>query len=261
MTPAAFEPMFLGICAALAVWYLRAARHDRVPISRRLAFLAGLVLIAGALNSPLEWIAIHRLVSAHLVQNAMIADWAPPLLIIGLTPALRAAILKRRGRPFRVFTRPAAALTLWLVAWYVTHLPLLYDGALRHPRWLNLEHAVLITAGVLFWWAVLAERPQGTSHGLRLALVLAGSLLAGPLGFAFIFSPDPFYGYYVHRPPLFGLSRIGDQHLGGIFMNAEQALVMFAAAAYLFKRWLDDEAAAGEVDAGLERPHILQPDT
>jgi cytochrome c oxidase assembly factor CtaG len=82
-----------------------------------------------------------------------------------------------------------------------------------------------------------------SSHASRLALVLAGSLLAGPLSFAFIFSPVPFYGYYVHQPRLWGLSPLRDQHLGGIFMNAEQAVVMFAVLAYLFTRWTRDEDA------------------
>jgi cytochrome c oxidase assembly factor CtaG len=241
-TSVAFEPLYLALGVGLGAWYLRAARRRRLPFRRRVAFLGGLAIGAGALNSPLESIAVQHLLSAHLIHNAMIADWSPPLLVIGLTPELRAAIAARLGRPFRRLTSVPVALTVWLLAWYATHVPLLYEGALRHPRWLNLEHGILIAAGLVFWWAVLADRPPRSSHGARLALILAGFLLAGPLGFAFVLSPSPLYGYYAHRPPLWGLSPVEDQHLGGIFMNTEQAVAMFAAAAYLFKRWIDEDA-------------------
>ena len=62
------------------------------------SFAAGLLLIAASLNSPLETIAAHRLLLAHLLQNALIADIAPPLLLLGLTPAMRQAIARRGGR-------------------------------------------------------------------------------------------------------------------------------------------------------------------
>ena len=243
-TSFAFEPLYIVLGVGLGAWYLRVAGRARLPLHRRLAFLGGLVVVVCALNSPLESIAIHHLVSAHLIQNAMIADWAPSLLIAGLTPDFRDAIAARLGRPFRGLTSVPFALGFWLFAWYATHLPLFYEGALRHPAWLNLEHGVLIAAGIAFWWAVLADRPSRASHGARLGLVLVGSLLGGPLGFIFVLSPHPFYGYYTHRPPLWGLSPVADQHLGGIFMNAEQAVVMFVAAAYLFKRWIDEEAVS-----------------
>ena len=82
--------------------YVRAWRRG----SRRLPgaharFGAGLLLVVGALNSPLGTIAIEYLVLFHLLQNVMISDWAPPLLLIGLTPAMRAAVATRGGRRVR----------------------------------------------------------------------------------------------------------------------------------------------------------------
>ena len=62
--------------------YARAGgfRTRRWPV-----FALGLLLVAAPLNTPLETLAAHYLVLAHLLQNAMLADWAPPLLILGLT--------------------------------------------------------------------------------------------------------------------------------------------------------------------------------
>ncbi len=61
------------------------------------AFAAGLALIAVALLSPLEHIALTSLLSVHLLQNVILADWAPPLLVLGLSPAMMAAAERAPG--------------------------------------------------------------------------------------------------------------------------------------------------------------------
>ena len=83
-----FEPLFLALAVAAAILYWRAARRERPPRWRVATFALGLLLVAGALNSPLETIAAHYLLLIHLLQNVMISDWAPPLLILGLTPRM-----------------------------------------------------------------------------------------------------------------------------------------------------------------------------
>jgi len=94
MSPYAFgfEPLFLALAVAAAVVYWRAARREPPSRWRVVAFAAGLLLIAASLNSPLENLAAHYLLLMHLLQNALIADWGPPLLILGLSPGMRAAL-------------------------------------------------------------------------------------------------------------------------------------------------------------------------
>src|SRR4029079_5244585 len=105
--------------------------------------------VAVPLNSALETIAIHYLLLIHLLQNVMIADWAPPLLVLGLTPAMRAAVARRGGHKLAALTRPRFVLPFWLGVWYGVPLPGFYDYALRHPWLLNVEHALLLGAGLL----------------------------------------------------------------------------------------------------------------
>jgi cytochrome c oxidase assembly factor CtaG len=241
-----FEPLFLVLALLAAAAYVRALRRGGRGGTRPAVFALGLLLVAASLNSPLETIATRSLLSAHLLQNAIIADWAPPLLVLGLSPAMRASVARALGRPFAVACALPVALTVWLAAWYLIHLPLVFDAALRHPLWLNAEHAVLIAAGLLFWWPAFADAPRRHTTPARLAYLLAGSLLAGPLGFVFLFVTRPLYGFYVHRPRLWGVSPLWDQHLGGIVMNAEQSVVFLAAIAYFFVRWLGEEAAADQ---------------
>jgi putative membrane protein len=245
-----WEPVFLGLPAVAAAGYAWSARRDRPSRARVAAFTGGLLLIAASLNSPLETIAAHYLLLVHLLQNALIADLAPPLLILGLTPAMRAAVTRAGGRPLAALTRPQVALPLWLVAWYGTHAAGFYDWALRSGWALNVEHAILIVAGFLFWWPLLSGRLTTPVALAYLAVAFVGSSF---LGLALIFSTTPFYSFYKHTPRLWGLSPSRDQNLGGILMNAEQTLVFLTAIAYFLWRLLDEEHASGTSGADGSR--------
>ena len=239
-----FEPLFV-VLGAGALWaYARAARRDQPGRVRATAFGAGVLMIVLALNSPLETIAVEYLVLFHLLQNVIISDWAPPLLLLGLTPAMRSSIAKRGGRPFAFVTRPAVALPVWLVGWYVVHLGGVYDAALRQPILLNGEHVFMITIGLLFWWPVLSDAPRSVPTLGRIAYVFAAFVGSAFLGLALTFAP-PLYGYYESRPwRLWGISAAQDQNLGGILMTSEQALIFFAIIAWLLVRLFREEDEA-----------------
>ena len=237
-----FEPLFLVLAVAAGYGYYRLARTvERPSRTRTTIFVLGLLLIAFSLNSPLETIAVHYLLVFHLLQNVMIADWAPPLLVLGLTPAMRDAVAARGGRPLALLTRPLFALPFWLAVWYGVHLPAFYDWALRHEWPLNIEHGLLILAGLVFWWPVFAREPQRVSTAIRLAYLGVAYIGSAFLSLALIFAGRAFYSFYEHAPRLWGLSPQKDQNLGGILMNAEQMLVFFAALSYFLLRLLSEE--------------------
>jgi putative membrane protein len=239
-----FEPLFFLLAAGALGAYVSAWRRERPGYGRLATFSAGITMIALALNSPLETIATDYLVLFHLLQNVIISDWAPPLIVIGLTPAMRAAVAARGGRPLAFVTRPAVALTVWLVGWYTVHLGGVYDLALRNPWLLNVEHLFMIAIGLVFWWPVLADEPRSVSTLGRIAYVFAAFVLSAFLGLALTFAP-PLYGYYESLPErLWGISAAQDQNLGGILMTSEQALVLFAAIVWLLVRLFREEDEA-----------------
>ena len=248
-----FEPFFLVLAAVAAALYARAWRHAPGRAWRAWCFGAGIALVVVALNSPLGTIAIEYLVLFHLLQNVMISDWAPPLLLIGLTSEMRSAIAARGGAAFAWLTRPQAALPIWLVGWYVVHLGAVYDAAVRNPLLLAVEHALLIAIGLLFWWPVLCDVPRSLSTLVRIGYVFAAFVSSAFLGLALTFSP-PVYDYYESRPErLWGITAEQDQNLGGILMSTEQAIVFFAAIVWLLARLFREEAEAEERLAAEQR--------
>jgi len=233
-TDFSFEPAYLVLVAIAGAAYA----WQRPRGKRTALFALGLFLVAAPLNSPLETIAAHRLLLIHLLQNALIADVAPLLILLGLTPKMIDAINRHGGS----HVRARYALPLWLVAWYGTHLASFYDWALRTNWALNIEHALLIAGGLLFWWPIVSRR---LSTPAALAYLGAGFVTSSFLGLALIFSSRPFYSFYEHAPRLWGLSPSRDQNLGGILMNAEQTIVFLAAIGYFVWRLLEEEHISG----------------
>jgi cytochrome c oxidase assembly factor CtaG len=238
-TSFSFEPPFLVLAAAAGLLYWRATRRVPPPGWRVAAFASGLFLIAASLNSPLETIASRYLLLIHLLQNALVADLAPLLVVLGLTPSMREALTRHgMGR-----VRSRWILPVWLGAWYCTHIAVFYDWALRTGWGLNIEHAILIAVGLLFWWPIVTGRltpPVGLGY---LAAAFVGSSF---LGLAYIFSSSPFYSFYEHAPRLWGLSPVRDQNLGGILMNGEQTFVFLLVMGWFVLRLLDEEHARDE---------------
>jgi cytochrome c oxidase assembly factor CtaG len=246
-TAFSFEWLFLALAVAAGALYWRAARTDEPQTWRAVSFGSGLFLIAASLNSPLETIASRYLLLMHLLQNALIADVAPLLVLLGLTPAMR----QKLGRRGLGGLRARWILPLWLGAWYLTHLAPFYNWALRTGWGLDIEHAILIAAGLLFWWPIVDGRlsvPAGLGY---LAVAFVGSSF---LGLAYIFSSRPFYSFYEHAPRLWGLSPVRDQNLGGILMNGEQTLVFLLAIGWFVMRLLDEEHARDEVSTARREP-------
>jgi putative membrane protein len=242
------DPEWAFAIAIVAIDYAVVVRANRrrgvdTPTWRIASFAAGLALIAVALLSPLEHIALTSLLSVHLLQNVILADWAPPLLVLGLTPAMLAACERRR--PIRLLTSPAFAISYWLAAWYVLHLPAVYGYALTHRWALGVEHLVFLTAGIAFWWPVLA--PGRMQPGPKLFYLFGAFIAAAPVALALALT-HPQYSFYVHAPRLWGISPLEDQQLGAIAMAVEQAAILFAACSVVFFRLMAEDEAG---DAGV----------
>jgi putative membrane protein len=241
-----FEPLFIVLAAVSAIAYVRRVRAP--GLGRALVFAVGLACIVVPLNSPFETIATHYLLMAHLAQNAISADIAPPLLILGLTPLAREAIRARGGALLELLSRPGVSLSAWLACWYGIHLSGVYDALLRHPEWLNLEHSLLIAAGLVFWWPVLNGTASSLAPATALLYLFAAFLTSVFLGLALTWLPS-FYPYYQEAPRLWGISPDHDQNVGGALMMAEQSFVFVAGMCWVFFRLLDPDEAERTADA------------
>jgi putative membrane protein len=229
------------VIPALSLLYLYAVGRLGAPRWRIVCFAGSMVLLAVAFWTPLHHLGLHYLLSAHLLQNVILAEWAPLLAVLGVSRPMAAAAA--RLRLWRIVVHPAVALPLWLVNYFAWHVPPVYDAALEHQAWLiHLEHACYFATGILVWWPLVQDAPRRLPSGARSAYAFAAFVLASPLGLLLALLPKPIYSFYEHaRPRVFGLSPLADQEIAGVTMVSEQAVILFVVFLYWFRRFLAEE--------------------
>jgi len=219
----------VGLVPLLALGYVLVARAEPPGRLRIAAATAALALIVASFASGLQPLAVHTFLWAHLLQNVVLAEWAPALLVLAVPPQL--------GR--RVVVRPLFALPLWIATYSLWHLPWAYDYALRHPHsLLHVEHVTYLLAGIGLWWPVV----HGTySAGTKAAYLFAAFVLASPIGLLLALVPRPIYSFYEHAQRTWGPGPLVDQQIAGVTMAVEQAAVFFAVFTLYLLRFLHEE--------------------
>jgi putative membrane protein len=243
-----WNPEALVLIPALTVAYALALRSFPAQWWRIACFGSAMALLLAVSITPLETLAMNYLLVVHLLQNVVLAEWAPLLVVLGIPPALAATLV--RSRAARVLTHPGVALPLWVGNYMVWHLPWIYDAALRNPHsLLHLEHALYFATGIAMWWSVFQDEPHRLGSGARAAYVFAAFVLASPIGLVMALVPDVIYDFYADvSERLWGLSALEDQQLAGMLMSVEAATVFFAVFVYWFFRFLAEEDRREDVD-------------
>jgi putative membrane protein len=237
------DPDGFVTAAGLVVLYAVGTRAFPAPRWRVVCFGLGVAVVFFTRVTPLATISNHYLLSAHLLQNIAIAEWAPALLVLGLPPGLAAFAARASGA--RLLTKPTVALPLWLGTYIVWHLPWVYDAALEHPRsLLHLEHLCYLVAGILLWWPVFQDAPHRWSAGAKSVYLAAAFVFASPLGLLLSLLGRPIYPFYEHAPRLWGIGALRDQRIAGVAMTVEEAVLFFCLLAFYVTRFFREEEAS-----------------
>jgi putative membrane protein len=237
----ALPPLFVSL--GYLVLYLRRAaalrrRGRNIERWRVASFAAGVAILAGVQLPPFDELADNML-TAHIVQHILIGDVATFLVVVALTGPMLAPLLHlRQTRWLRPASHPAVALALWALNYYVWHLPVLYQAAIRYDLIHALEHASYFWFGALLWVALLGPMPKPAWFGnwARLGYVAAIRFIGAILANAFIWAGTVFYPWYDGRDVRYGVSPLSDQNVGGAIMMIEQIILTTLLLAWLFAR-------------------------
>ena len=231
------------VLAGLTFVYVRRWRACDASVGRLVLFLTGIAFAVIALFSPVDSLG-EDLFLMHMVQHILLLDIVPILCILGLTRIL----LRPVARPLLGLERklgpiasPVFAITLYVGAMWIWHIPALYDLALEHPLVHVLEHTFFTGAGGLYWWHILSPIRNRHLAGMGpVVYMTTTTLLVGALGIALTFAPEALYAFYEDQPRYWGLTAGTDQAIGGLIMALEQSIIMGIALAYLFIRALEE---------------------
>lgn len=241
----------LAVAAAL-YWRGWATLSHRLPhrfgTRRPLAFMAGLAVIILALCSPVDALGRH-LLEAHMVQHLLLMLVAPPLLwagaplaplLLGLPRPLRRTVARvLAASPVRTLTarltHPAVSWILFVIAFWLWHLPALYELALRSDGWHHVEHLAFFGTAMLFWRPVILAWPA-RSPWPRWAMIpylVLAELQNTALAAILTFSDRVVYPAYLAVPRVGGLSALEDQAVAGLIMWVPGSLAFLVPLLWL----------------------------
>jgi len=265
-------PLLLAALCAFLYWRggRRQASSRRSGLERRgraWLFYGGLASVVIALDSPLDSLSAH-LFAAHMTQHVLLLSVAPPLIVVSAPwsrlwqplplgfrrATARAVVLDPAWHPLRALARSVARpLPAWvlfngnLLLW---HVPALYGATLSNVALHDLEHALFLCTGLLFWAQVVDSAPFHVRlDWLRRVAYVTGALVVGwVLAIVIAFAPSPLYSAYAslgHRPG--GLSALGDQQIAAGVMWVPGSIAFTVAFIVFLYRWLGPEPTRSPV--------------
>ena len=80
------------VILGLTCVYAAAVRARPAPWWRVACFLGAMVLLLAVSVTPIHTLGMHYLLTMHLLQNVVLAEWAPLLVVLGIPPALASVI-------------------------------------------------------------------------------------------------------------------------------------------------------------------------
>ena len=235
-----------GLFVRAFVELRRRGRSHHASWDRPLLFAAGMAALVLPLVSPLDPIADHYLLSAHMLEHVLVGDAAPALLLLALrgpllfffvpaevlVPLAHVAPLRRA---LAFVLRPKISLAIWAAVYALWHIPAAYDYTLTHQTVHNFEHACFFVAGLLVWTQLIdPARRHRLSRGVRLGFAATLFWLGTVLADVLIFSFHPLYPSYAAQPDrLLGLSPVRDQQFAGLVMMGEQFITLGTCCLFL----------------------------
>jgi cytochrome c oxidase assembly factor CtaG len=260
-----------------------------------IAFDSGLAVVLLALVSPVAYWS-REFIWVRSLQDLLLAVVAPPLIVLGAPwlPLRRGLSFWRSGqapaaaadaagpdsagpdtarpgavgygasrirpqRPARGWLSwPVAVTALFTVIWCGWHVPVLYDGALRHPVVFAAEVVSYLGVGVAFWLQLIGSRPLTPQFGpLQRVMLIAGTVVTSTiLGMVLGFGANVIYPAYRGVGGHHLLTVVADQQVGGAIMWVLVLPSYIIAGVSLLLRWLNEEESEA-LALGFDR--LLRP--
>ena len=271
-----WQPTVLVGCLAALLGYAAVCRNHSVRLSARrreaqterfrpVFFAAALIVLLLALESPLDILGDTYLFSAHMAQHLLLVEVVPSLLLLGIPSPWFRRLLDWRpaARLEQILSCAPVAWLIGTLTMWIWHAPLLYNAALASDQIHIGQHLMFLTAGVIFWWPVLAPtRTHRLASWAAAAYLASGALAGSVLGILLTFSPTDLYPAYTQPIDRLGILPLlraqwgftagADHRLGGGLMWMVGGLVYLPAILLGVLRWL----GAGDVTPGDEEAHL-----
>ena len=228
-------------------------RSARPSWPQILCFAGGWTSLLLALDSPIHEIS-EQLFCVHMTQHeilmlisAPLLVWSRPLvpMLWALPERMRSSVATLgRSRPLRrIWIALSAPIVVWLLhaaALWLWHLPSLFVATLRSQPVHAAQHISFLGTALLFWWALLNRHPGHLSYGGAVVYVFTTAIHTSVLGALLTFGQHAWYAPYAATAPLWHLTALEDQQLGGLIMWVPAGSLLAAIGLFLLQQWINE---------------------
>jgi putative membrane protein len=229
-----------------------------------LCFAAGWISLVIALDSPIHELG-EQLFWVHMTQHELLMLICAPLLVLGrpLVPLLfalpeswrAAAASVSRTKPFRTaWSSLSSAMSAWFLSalgLWIWHAPSLFDQTLHSDFMHAAQHTTFLVTALLFWWP-LVNHTRALGYGSGIAYVFTTALHTSILGALLTFAPRPWYSSYSATAPVWHLTALQDQQLGGLIMWIPAGTLLLIITLVLLFKWMNESQTRWEYTRAAE---------
>jgi len=240
-------------------------KRAKLRLVPTLCFAAGWLSLLVALDSPVHEIS-EQLFWVHMTQHEILLLISAPLLILSqpAAPLLFALPERWRGpvanigkaelieRAWLLVSAPIAAWLLHAAALWAWHAPILFDSAVE-SEWVHAaQHVSFFGTALLFWWTLFHKHAGRLGYGGAILYVFTTAVHTSVLGALLTFAPHAWYAPYAQTAPLWDLTALQDQQIGGLVMWVPAGALLTVVALVLLGKWMSHSDTRWEYTRAAE---------
>lgn len=251
-----FDPAIMVFVAILGVVYFYFYRHaKKVQIWY---FITAVILILLSVCSPLHWLGMHYLFSAHMISHVILFLVAAPLLVLAIP------VRDSHAKRYLIRVSKIGASVPWL-AWFLGiaimwfwHIPAVFDGVMPTQAsgidgfLHHIQSISMVVVGLIFWWPIFGPFAEYRLPPLKGVLYLfTACFCCSILGLVITFAPAGMYSYYGSIPDRIGFSSVVrnswgitrgmDKQIAGLIMWVPGCFLYLGGALYLLREWFGEK--------------------
>lgn len=268
---------FLWVLFLAVIYFLVTGRYrykfggtEKPSGKQQIYFYLGLLLLYVVKGSPVDLLT-HITLTAHMIQMAIYLLIFPILMIKGIPEwiwkkVVYAPVIKPA---FKLLTKPIISMLLFNGLFSLYHIPVIFNFAKSSQFAHTSISTILLIAAFIVFVPLLSpvKELDKLSPLLKIAYILANSVLITPACALIIFANTPLYASYTQdgswlqalslcvpgdvlqglAPNLSGpevftsMSTMEDQQLGGIIMKIMQEITYGVILSTIFFRWFNQK--------------------
>lgn len=216
-------------------------------------YYTGIFILFLSLISPIDPLS-DLLGWVHMLQHILILMVAAPLMVMGSPSFVGHWSFPKRwwkekkwfrsffkwALSYSRFKKPFWAWFVYIFIFWIWHLPVFYEAALKSEVIHDFQHISFFLAAYFFWRLLFDPFRQHIQAPLVIFLYpFVASINGILLGSFMALSPVVWYKPYVKTAPLLGYSALHDQQLAGLIMWMPAGITYVLACLFLTYRYLN----------------------